>query len=193
MGFSVPPRLRLERWALTPPFHPYRRLLRSAGGSFSVALSVGTPFGVPPACILPSLLASAPQVTRHRALWCSDFPPPPARAGESDSPPFQNRPQYKGWPGRLQAWRGMRVRLTVTVIFGPRRRSAISNLQFTIGNFQFPAWSKGHASRDCSRSAGILVRRTVLTQLGRCCGQECPRSGGSVEIRPSKGAFASHW
>ena len=23
MGFSVPPRLRLERWALTPPFHPY--------------------------------------------------------------------------------------------------------------------------------------------------------------------------
>ena len=32
MGFSVPPRLRLERWALTPPFHPYRRLLRSAGG-----------------------------------------------------------------------------------------------------------------------------------------------------------------
>src|SRR6266571_8613359 len=22
MGFSVPPRLRLERWALTPPFHP---------------------------------------------------------------------------------------------------------------------------------------------------------------------------
>jgi len=23
-GFSVPPRLRSERWALTPPFHPYR-------------------------------------------------------------------------------------------------------------------------------------------------------------------------
>ena len=23
MGFSVPPRLLLERWALTPPFHPY--------------------------------------------------------------------------------------------------------------------------------------------------------------------------
>ena len=32
MGFSVPPRLRLERWALTPPFHPYPRLLRSPGG-----------------------------------------------------------------------------------------------------------------------------------------------------------------
>jgi hypothetical protein len=133
-----------------------------------------------------SLLASAPQVTRHRALWCSDFPPPPDCSGESDSPPFQNRCQCKGWPGRLQGWPGMRVRLTVWVSFGPRRRSAISNLQFTIGNYQFPAWSKGRASRDCSRSAGVLVRSTVLTQLGRCCGRECPRSGGSVEIRPSK-------
>jgi len=25
MGFSVPPRLLLERWALTPPFHPCRQ------------------------------------------------------------------------------------------------------------------------------------------------------------------------
>ena len=32
-------------------------------------------------------------VTRHRALWCSDFPPP-AHA-EGDSPPFQNQPYYK--------------------------------------------------------------------------------------------------
>ena len=39
----------------------------------------------PPACI-PAIQA---RVTRHRALWCSDFPPP-ARAG-SDSPPFQNQ------------------------------------------------------------------------------------------------------
>ena len=31
-------------------------------------------------------------VTRHRALWCSDFPPP-AHAG-SDSPPFQNRREH---------------------------------------------------------------------------------------------------
>ncbi len=28
MGFSVPPRLRLERWALTPPFHPCHRAPR---------------------------------------------------------------------------------------------------------------------------------------------------------------------
>src|SRR6266478_1227117 len=48
MGFSVPPRLRLERWALTPPFHPYRpQLVRArVGGLFSVALSIGTPHGV---------------------------------------------------------------------------------------------------------------------------------------------------
>src|SRR5438094_3519886 len=29
MGFSVPPRLRLERWALTPPFHPYPALSKA--------------------------------------------------------------------------------------------------------------------------------------------------------------------
>ena len=29
-------------------------------------------------------------VTRHRALWSSDFPPRPAEADRSDSPPFQN-------------------------------------------------------------------------------------------------------
>ena len=34
------------------------------------------------------------QVTRHRALWCSDFPPSPSLFGESDSPPFQNREKY---------------------------------------------------------------------------------------------------
>src|SRR5947208_12049194 len=55
-GFSVPPVSPPERWALTPPFHPCLTLrafsasrrfpyatatvLRSAGGLFSVALSV---------------------------------------------------------------------------------------------------------------------------------------------------------
>ena len=59
MGFSVPPRLRLERWALTPPFHPYPALSESVrldsellrfqkerGGIFSVALSVRMPRGI---------------------------------------------------------------------------------------------------------------------------------------------------
>jgi hypothetical protein len=55
-GFSVPPMLPSRRWALTPPFHPYQlsahfedalqvsllrtTALHSAGGLFSVALSV---------------------------------------------------------------------------------------------------------------------------------------------------------
>ena len=32
MGFSVPSRSRVTRWSLTPPFHPYRWLLRNTGG-----------------------------------------------------------------------------------------------------------------------------------------------------------------
>lgn len=45
MGFSVPRRLLDGRWALTPPFHPYRYDRSRSGGLFSVALSVGWPFG----------------------------------------------------------------------------------------------------------------------------------------------------
>ena len=46
-GFSVPPRLRVERWALTPPFHlDHTATEVTAGSLFSVALSVGTPRGV---------------------------------------------------------------------------------------------------------------------------------------------------
>ena len=42
MGFFVPPHLRSERWALTPPFHPYPTRLFPvwSGGMFSVTLSV---------------------------------------------------------------------------------------------------------------------------------------------------------
>src|SRR5882724_1098182 len=47
----------------------------------------------PPACIPQrAFFRRLPQVTRHRALWSSDFPPP-ACAG-SDSPPFQNQRQH---------------------------------------------------------------------------------------------------
>ena len=72
-------------FTLTAPHVATRR-----GGMFSVALSVGKHSGFPPACI-PAEYAS--QVTRHRALWSSDFPPP-ACAG-SDSPPFQNQRQLR--------------------------------------------------------------------------------------------------
>ena len=59
-GFAVPATLLPPRWALTPPFHPYLRAnhadipkvflrsatgLRSAGGIFSVALSVNRSTG----------------------------------------------------------------------------------------------------------------------------------------------------
>ena len=39
-----------------------------------------------------SRLAPGEPVTRHRALWCSDFPPRSCERG--DSPPFQNRQKY---------------------------------------------------------------------------------------------------
>jgi len=90
----LPPSLLPERWALTPPFHPYLRCvpfedvpkvflraiteIRSAGGIFSVALSVKQPF-----------LAASPGVTRRATLlalakWCPDFPPasPPPPSDE---------------------------------------------------------------------------------------------------------------
>src|ERR1700722_7737375 len=41
MGFSVPPRLLLERWAFTPPFHPYRW---QASGGLSFCGSVRRKF-----------------------------------------------------------------------------------------------------------------------------------------------------
>ncbi len=89
MGFSVPCRLRFTRCALTAPFHPYPGFLRNLGGLFSVPLSVEKFFNFPPACI-PAMQA---WVTRHRALWSSDFPP--LTCARSDSPPFQNRGNYR--------------------------------------------------------------------------------------------------
>jgi len=58
VGFAMPLALPSARWALTPPFHPYGP--RRARGLFSVALSSRFP---------------SPGVTRHPALWSSDFPP----------------------------------------------------------------------------------------------------------------------
>ena len=68
-GVSVPASLLTPRWALTPPFHPYLRCapfedipkvflraitgIRSAGGIFSVALSVNSSTGFS-LCFLPS-------------------------------------------------------------------------------------------------------------------------------------------
>jgi hypothetical protein len=76
-GFALPPSLLPERWALTPPFHPYLRRvpfedvpkvflrditgIRSAGGIFSVALSVARLFR-----------SASPGVTRRVALYLED-------------------------------------------------------------------------------------------------------------------------
>jgi hypothetical protein len=70
-GFCLPHPLRAARCALTAPFHPYpstwpeRALPRAEG------LTRGGIFSVPLSFELPR-----PGITRHTALWSSDFPPP---------------------------------------------------------------------------------------------------------------------
>ena len=75
----MPVRLPVPRWALAPPFHPC--LPRTAGGLFSVALSLGLP---------------RPGVTRHRAFRSPDFP----RTGGSPLPPAVIQPSARGRPRR---------------------------------------------------------------------------------------------
>ena len=90
-GFSVPHALLRERWALTPPFHPYQRIVRRhlAGfparrhravprrsifcGTFRERIAVRRP--------KPASRGRSPGVTRRVALApddsgrCPDFPP----------------------------------------------------------------------------------------------------------------------
>ena len=107
MGFSVPSCLRLKRWALTPPFHPYP----GGGGLFSVALSVNRPRGQVPRVYLRkrSYAASRPTVFGLSS---------PLINQGSDSPPFQhgdpNTPR-----GRKQGYRmdPFRTRLTPPLVF----------------------------------------------------------------------------
>lgn len=80
VGFAMPPSLPSARWALTPPFHPCRAPSRGRpGGLFSVALSSKSP---------------SPGVTRHPALWSSDFPPvlPRGTHRRSSDPLRRGRP-----------------------------------------------------------------------------------------------------
>src|SRR5438309_2264397 len=96
MGFSVPPRLRLERWALTPPFHPYPACnfkLKSQARRF---LFCGTVRRDASRHRLPRVSRSPPSfVSSHRLRGIAPFGvrtflPPEINRG-SDSPPFQNR------------------------------------------------------------------------------------------------------
>jgi hypothetical protein len=94
MGFSVPPRLRLERWALTPPFHPYPHLFRNAGGlSFCGTIR------------WPASRQNRPRVSQlaflRRRLRLRGIAPygvrtflPPELLRGSDPPPFQNQPHH---------------------------------------------------------------------------------------------------
>jgi hypothetical protein len=95
MGFSVPRRFLGERWSLTPPFHPYR-------GCVAEAEAVCFLWHSPSECLQafrPCLSRTSsfdrhPRVTRHRALWSSDFPPRHRRSGSGAIlRPFQN-PRY---------------------------------------------------------------------------------------------------
>ena len=83
MGFSVPPRLLLERWALTPPFHPYPG--PKAAAVYFLWHSPSIPHyrdrprvspPIPGSGIVRQLpKAGIGGVAWHRALWSSDFPP----------------------------------------------------------------------------------------------------------------------
>ena len=61
----MPRALRTERWALTPPFHPYPMIHEAPpGGLFSVTLSV-----------VPSFRRERPRLFRGLLpVWCPDFP-----------------------------------------------------------------------------------------------------------------------
>jgi hypothetical protein len=113
-GFSVPRLLPDERWALTPPFHPYqlKALLKDdeqvslppvtaatfRGGLFSVALSVSRstrtsalplPWRYQARC--PFASSSRSKHFSADAERCPDFPPAPIPQGQrSSSPPAKS-------------------------------------------------------------------------------------------------------
>ena len=94
VGFSVRPPLPKARCALTAPFHPCLCSLTEAiGGLLSVALSIGF---------------RRPGVTRHPALWSSDFPPMDTVTRPTSDPhsrvprqPFLSKEPVQSWPGSL--------------------------------------------------------------------------------------------
>jgi len=110
MGFSVPPRLRLERWALTPPFHPYhalpqtarnfvgpgaltRRIFLAASGRARRYILCGTFRRDASRHRLPRVSPAKPELRGIAPCSVRTFLPPGLRR-ESDSPPFQNQPKY---------------------------------------------------------------------------------------------------
>ena len=119
-GFAVPTTLLPPRWALTPPFHPYLRAnhadipkvclrsatgLRSAGGIFSVALSVTPPLARLRPLALPGALPTP--LARFR---CPDFPPAsPLWDSASDRPAHPPFSLYRDFVEGRSARRTSRV------------------------------------------------------------------------------------
>jgi hypothetical protein len=75
MGFSVPSRSRGTRWSLTPPFHPYPSEISNLRFQSGGLIFCGTVRRDASQRHRPRVSPNAFGVTRHRALWCSDFPP----------------------------------------------------------------------------------------------------------------------
>ena len=92
VGFTVPLPLPVARWALTPPFHPYRG--RSRGGLLSVALSLGSP---------------PPGVTRHR------FSVEPGLSSPAAFPHLQERPSSR----LTRDWYAPRALRSSATLLGP--------------------------------------------------------------------------
>ena len=91
MGFSVPPSLRRERWALTPPFHPYPGKCEHAPGRFVFCGTIRQ----------DASRHRCPRVSTCFSRWLRGIAPfgvrtflLPRITGESDSPPSQNQQEY---------------------------------------------------------------------------------------------------
>jgi hypothetical protein len=88
MGFSVPPRLRSERWALTPPFHPCRRPCKHERWRF---VFCGTFRQDASRRRFPRISCSQTSRLRGIAPFGVRTFLPSESLRRSDPPPFQNR------------------------------------------------------------------------------------------------------
>jgi hypothetical protein len=159
----MPPPLLTERWALTPPFHPYLRRvpcedipkvflraitgIRSAGGIFSVALSVNRSIGFSPCSSsvinrVPivrsrtitdsSLCYRSPGVTRRVALPCS--------CSVGLSPSLSTRKVVSGLSSRSAACATEPAIIQLT-----RHLHYIAQTHVALAFMPGPSWSLPHA------------------------------------------------
>ena len=96
MGFSVPRRLRFARCALTAPFHHHPNTEMSGLSVFcgTVRRKLSRLSARVYLC-LATVIDRRYKVTRHRALWCSDFPPPSRKPGRKRFSTLPKPIQYK--------------------------------------------------------------------------------------------------